>query len=80
MNRWAEAGARSASRLTTPCACRSFCCCARASHFGWPQISAAVRSAEYSRVREIAICTCFAASGARIMIANVPTSPSGLRL
>ncbi len=32
-----------------------------------PQISAPSRSAEYSRVREIAICTTVAASGARII-------------
>jgi hypothetical protein len=40
---------------------------AEASHSGWPDISAPMRSASYSRLRLIAICTSEAASGARIM-------------
>ena len=40
---------------------------AEASQSGWPQISAPMRSASYSRVREIAICTSMAAIGATII-------------
>ena len=42
---------------------------AEASHSGLPEISAPMRSASYSRLRLIAICTSEAASGARIIAA-----------
>ena len=42
---------------------------AEASHSGWPEISAPMRSASNSRLRLIAICTSEAASGARIIAA-----------
>jgi len=50
---------------------------AAASAIGLPEISAPPRSAAYSRVRLIAICTSIAASGATMIISKVPNGPSG---
>jgi hypothetical protein len=80
MNMCAVAGLRSASGLWMRCARRGDLVSAEASHSGWPQISAPRRSAEYSRVRLIAICTRAAASGATIIATSTPTKPSGLLL
>ncbi|MNY25897.1 hypothetical protein D3C86_1597090 [compost metagenome] len=55
-------------------------CRAEASQSGLPQISAPRRSAEYSRVRLIAICTSIAASGATIIATSTPIKPNGLLL
>ena len=52
----------------------------RGEQIGLPQISAPRRSAEYSRVRLIAICTSMAANGATIMAIRTPMKPSGLLL
>lgn len=46
---------------------------------GLPQISAPRRSAAYSLVREIAICTSMAAKGATIIATSTPTKPKELR-
>ena len=54
------------------------CASAEASAAGRPLISAPARSAEYSRVRLIAICTSIAASGATIAATSTPTMPSGI--
>ena len=47
---------------------------------GEPRIIAPILSAEYSRVRLIAICTSMAAIGARITMASVPMIPKPLLL
>src|SRR3546814_9342363 len=78
MNMWAVAGLPSAARFSMPRAARSIFSSAEASHRGCPQISAPARSAAYSRVREIAICTRAAASGARIITRMAPKMPKGL--
>ena len=78
MNMWAVAGFRSAAMLSMPLAAAWIFSRAEASQSGWPQISAPILSASYSRDRLIAICTRAAAVGARTMIRIVPTIPSGL--
>ena len=78
MNICAFAGLRSACGLWMRCAAAAIFFRAEASHSGLPQISAPRRSAEYSRVRLIAICTSMAASGATITATSTPMSPSGL--
>ena len=73
MNRCAEAGLRSASMLGMRFAAPAIFCRAEASDSGRRLISAPARSASYSRVRLIAICTRPAASGPRIeRAASVP--------
>ncbi|VCU08296.1 hypothetical protein RHODGE_RHODGE_01469 [Rhodoplanes serenus] len=76
MNMWATAGLRSAASLGIWWAALSILASAEASHTGRPQISAPRRSAAYSRVRLIAICTSMAAIGATITISSEPTMPS----
>ena len=80
MNICAVAGLRSASGLWMRSALFAILASADASQSGWPQISAPRRSAEYSRVRLIAICTIAAASGATIIATSTPMMPSGLLL
>ena len=65
----AVAGLASAARLGICCVPACSLASAEASHSGWPEISAPMRSASYSRPRLIAIWTSAAASGARIMAA-----------
>ena len=69
MYMWAVAGLRSAASLWICCVPACSLASAEASHCGWPQISAPMRSASYSRPRLIAICTSMAAIGARIIAA-----------
>jgi hypothetical protein len=80
MNMCAVAGLRSARSLRMRPAALAILRSAEDSHSGLPQISAPRRSAAYSRVRLIAICTSIAASGATIMATSTPMKPSGLLL
>ncbi len=78
MNMCAVAGLCSACSLGMRSAAPEMRCRAEASQVGSPEISAPMRSAAYSRLRLIAICTSMAAMGARIMMAIEPMMPSGL--
>ena len=80
MNIAALAGLRSAGTLAVRPAAFAILASAEASAIGLPEISAPPASAENSRVREIAICTSPAASGARIMARIPPTAPPRSRL
>ena len=75
MNIEAEAGLRSAGRFTVRPAALAILANAEASLSGWPEISAPMRSASYSRVREIAICTSPAANGATNIATSRPIPP-----
>ena len=78
MNRCALAGLASARSLWIAWAPRLILSSAEARAVGSPQISAPTRSASYSRLRLIAICTSPATSGARIAAAMPSTAPTGL--
>ena len=78
MNRCAAAGLCSAAALGMRWAALEILASAEASASGRPLISAPARSAEYSRVRLIAIWTIMAASGATSAAMSTPTKPSGL--
>ena len=80
MNICAVAGLRSAASFGMLAARRRRSWRApRRATIGSPQISAPTRSASYSRVRLIAICTSMAASGARMTAISTPTSRAGCR-
>src|SRR5688572_7306763 len=80
MNRCAVAGLASAVGFSIWCAALEIFASAEASAPGLPRIWAPIRSAAYSRVRLMAICTSMAAIGARITMASVPISPKPLLL
>src|SRR5690606_9357711 len=80
MNMCAVAGLRSALSFSMRSAAVAIFCRAEASQWGLPQISAPIRSAAYSRVRLIAICTSIAASGARHLISMAPMLTRGQTL
>ena len=75
MNIAAEAGLRSALTISISPAWFEILRSARASAIGSPLIAAPSRSAEYSRVRLIAICTRPAAIGAKITASSSPIAP-----
>ncbi len=78
MNICAVAGLRSAVSLSMRWASPEILSSAEASQSGLPQMSAPTRSASYSRLRLMAICTRPAAMGARIISASVPMRPMPL--